>query len=259
MKFKLVALMLTTLLAGCGGSSASSEVENAALPDVRYQLALELYLKDSLVTGNTFLSYGGGLQLWRNKTALALSGTDSIRLRDPLSNDDLAFVSNIILTSRCCVVSDVAPVPVLKQLVQRPEFLFVRAGNIDDRFLAELPPALLLVEDRFLSAENFGYKAVGNGTLHFQWTADGYPTEVVIEQPGAVCPAGENAVSLVRNTEDNKVFIEQSALGRCRSTELLVTFNRSKTQNYRTAIQTAEVTGTVVVRRQLRLSVPLPE
>jgi hypothetical protein len=139
MKFKLAALMLTTLLSGCGGS-ASSEVENAALPDVRYQLALELHLKDSLFTGNTLLSYGGELQLWRNKTALALSGTDSIRLRDPLTNDDLAFVSNTILTSRCCVLSDVAPVPVLRQLVQRPEVLFVRARNIDDRFLAELPP-----------------------------------------------------------------------------------------------------------------------
>lgn len=258
MKFKLAALMLITLLAGCGGS-ASSEVENAALPDIRYQLALELYLKDSLSTGNTLLSYGGELQLWRDKTALALSGTDSIRLRDPLSNDDLAFVSNTILTSRCCVVSDLAPVPVLRQLVQRPEVLFVRAGNIDDRFLAELPPALLLVDGMLLSAETFGYKSVGNGTLHFQWTADGYPTEVVIEQPGAVCPVGENAVRLVRTTEDNKVFIDQASLGRCRSTELVVTFSRSKAQNYRTAIQTAEVSGTVVVRRQLRLSVPLPE
>lgn len=255
MKFKFAALMLTTLLAGCGGS-ASSEVENAALPDVRYQLALVLYLKDSVVTGNTMLSYGGDFQLWHQKTALALSGTDSIRLRDPLSNEDLAFISNTILTSRCCVVADVAPIPVLRQLVQRPEFLFVRSGNIDDRFLAELPPTLLLVEDRPLSADAFGYKSVGNGTLHFQWTADGYPTEVVVEQSGAVCPAGENAVRLVRNTQDNKVFIDQTALGRCRSTELLVTFNRSKTQNYRTAIQTAEVSGTVVVRRQLRLSMP---
>ena len=59
MKFKLVALMLTAFLSGCGGS-ASSEVENSALPDLRYQLALELYLRDSVVTGNTILSYGGG-------------------------------------------------------------------------------------------------------------------------------------------------------------------------------------------------------
>lgn len=255
MKFKLVALMLTTLLAGCGGS-ASSEVENGNLPDLQYRLALELYLKDTLVTGNTMLSYGGDFQLRRNNTALALSGTDSIRLRDPLNNDDLAYISNTVLTSRCCMVTDVAPIPVLNQLVQRPELLFLRAGNIDDRFLAELPPALLLAQGKFLSADNFGYKTVGNGTLHFKWAADGYPTEVVIEQLGAVCPAGENTVRLVRNTQDDQVFVDQGALGRCTSKDLLVTFNRSKTQNYRTAIQNAEVSGTVVVRRQLRLSVP---
>lgn len=255
MKFKLGALMLTTLLSGCGGS-ASSKVENGSLPDLRYQLALELYLNDIVVTGNTVLSYGGELRLLHKNNTLALSGTDSIRLRDPLNNIDLAYISNIILTSRCCVVASAAPVSVINQLVQRPELLFVRAGNIDDRFLAELPPALLLVQGKLLSAEAFGYKTVGNGSLHFQWTADGYPTEVVIEQPGAVCPAGENAVRLVRNTAHNEVFIDQAALGRCTSKELLVTFSRSKIQNYRTSIQTAAVNGTVTMKRQLTLSVP---
>jgi hypothetical protein len=255
MKFKLVALLLTAVLSGCGGS-ASSEVEHGALPDLRYQLALELYLRDSVVTGNTILSYGGELELRRNGTRLALSGTDSLRLRDPLNNNDLAYISNIILTSRCCGVASAAPVSVMDQLVQRPELLFVRASNIDDRFLAELPPALLLVQGTALSAEAFGYKTVGNGTLQFQWTADGYPTEVVVEQLGAACPAGENAVRLVRTTQHNTVFIDQTALGRCNSKQLLVSFNRSKIQNYRTAIQSAEVTGTVTVKRQLTLSVP---
>lgn len=255
MKFKLVALVLTALLSGCDGS-ASSEVENSALPDLRYQLALELYLRDIVATGNTVLSYGGEFELVRDNTRLALSGTDSLRLRDPLNNDDLAYISNIILTSRCCVVASAAPVSVMNQLVQRPELLFVRAGNIEDRFLAELPPVLLLVQGKPLSAEAFGYKTVGNGSLHFQWTADGYPTEVVVEQLAAICPAGENAVRLVRNTTQNDVFIDQAALGRCTSKELLVTFSRIKTQNYRTAIQSAVVTGAVVMKRQLILSVP---
>jgi len=255
MKLKLSALMLTALLGGCGGS-ASSEVENSALPDLRYQLALELYLRDIVVTGNTVLSYGGELELLRNSTRLALSGTDSLRLRDPLNNNDLAYISNIILTSRCCVVASAAPVSVMNQLVQRPELLFLRSGNIEDRFLAELPPVLLLVQGKQLSAEAFGYKNVGNGSLHFQWTADGYPTEVVVEQLAAVCPAGENAVRLVRNTAQNEVIIDQAALGRCSSKELLVTFSRSKTQNYRSSIQTAEVNGTVTMKRQLTLSVP---
>lgn len=255
MKFKLSALMLTTLLVGCGGS-ASSEIENGALPDLRYQLALELYLNDNVVTGNTVLTYGGELQLLYENINLALSGTDSIRLRDPLNNIELANISNIVLTSRCCVVAPASPVSVTNQLVQRPELLFVRAGNIEDRFLAELPPALLLVQGKPLSAEAFGYKTVGNGTLHFQWTADGYPTEVVVEQVAAVCPAGENAVRLVRNPTNNEVFIDQAALGRCTSKQLMVTFSRSKTQNYRTSIQTAEVNGTVTMKRQLTLSVP---
>lgn len=255
MKFKLFTLMMAAFLSGCGGS-ASSEVENGALPELRYQLALELYLKDIGVTGSTVLTYGGELQLLRHNTRLALSGTDSLRIRDPLNHGELAYISNIIQTSRCCVVTSAAPVIVLNQLVQRPELLFVRAGNIDDRFLAELPPALLLVQGKALSADAFGYKTIGNGTLHFQWTADGYPTEVVVEQLAAVCPAGENAVRLVRNTSLHEVFIEQAALGRCTSNELLVTFSRSKTQNYRTSIQSAEVNGSVAIKRQLTLSVP---
>ena len=124
----------------------------------------------------------GELQLLRNNTRLALSGTDSLRLRDPLNNNDLAYISNIILTSRCCGVASAVPVSVINQLVQRPELLFVRAGNIDDRFLTELPPTLLLKQGTALSAEAFGFKTVGNGTLHFQRTADGYPTEVVVDQ-----------------------------------------------------------------------------
>ena len=144
----------------------------------------------------------------------------------------------------------------INQLRQSPELLFVRVGNIDDRFLAELPPTLLLEQGKTLSAEAFWFKTVGNGALQFQWTADGYATEVVVEQLGAVCPAGENAVRLVRTTQQNTVFIDQIALVRCSSKQLLVTFSRSKTQNYRTAIQSAEVTGTVTVKRQLTLSVP---
>ena len=70
--------------------SASSDVENSALPDLRYQLALELYLRDSVVIGNTILSYGGELELRRNDTRLPLSGTDSLWLRGPLHNNDLA-------------------------------------------------------------------------------------------------------------------------------------------------------------------------
>jgi hypothetical protein len=254
MKFKLVALMLTLLLGGCGGS-ASSEVEASALPDLTYKTAIELYLRDSVFTGNTTLSYAGEFQLWRKNTPLALSGTDNIRLRDPLSNDNLAYISNIMLTGRCCGVAAAAPIAVVNQLVQRPELLFLRAGNIDDSFLLELPPALLLPVGRPLTAAEFGYKSVGAGTLHFYWTADGYPTEVIVEQLGAVCPVGENAVRLVRPAQNNEVFINQTELGRCTSSELQVTFSRSKVQSYRTAIQTAQVNGTVTVKRQFNLIV----
>lgn len=254
MKFKLAALMLTTLLAGCGGS-ASSEVENNALPDMSYDLAIELLLTDTAVTGNTSLTYGGELQLRHKNVALALSGTDSLEIRDPLTRLSTAEISNNPASMRCCVLTDSSPDVVSEQLLQRPQLLFWRFGNVDDSFILQLPPSLLLQEGRLLFTSAFGFKKVGNGTLHFYWAADGYPTEVVVEQKEAVCPAGENAVRLVRNTSNNQIFIHQTELGRCTSDLLQLTFSRSKTQDYRTSIQTAAVKGLVTVKRVLNLVV----
>ncbi len=255
MRLQFACLMLATLVSACGGS-ASSEVESSALPDLSYQLAIELLLTDEGYTGNTGLLYGGSLQLWRKNQTLALSGTDHLEIRNPLTRVSEASIANNPDTMRCCVLSDVMPEKITEQRLQRPQLLFWRLSNVEDSFMLTLPPTILLPEFRLLQATDFGYKTVGNGTMHFYWAADDYPTQLVIEQPDAQCPVGQNPVRLVRSTTQNQLLIPQFELGACKSKLLKVSFNRVMAQNYRTTIQNAEVTGTVTVSRVLNLTLP---